>query len=200
VNTPALQADAASRRVVTPLESETDIDDSAPFRAPRRRAVQAFAWGVPLVVGGLLATYLATAEQRARSGPSLHSVQPGVTETRAATDSANVDKPVDAKDSLEGLPTGSANGPILGGAHADELAQAAGGTPPRAALSDAAGTSAERGLSAGAARSTSTSSASKKPTDSKSKSRTSTRPVAIPVKPAEILAVPQQQSDPDVGF
>jgi serine/threonine-protein kinase len=197
----AAQPDTSERRVVAPLDSDAEIDDSAPFRAPRRRAVQAFAWGVPLIVGGLLATYLATAEQRARSAPSLHSVQPGVTDTRAASDTANAEKATDAKDSLESLPMGSTNNAILGAATADELAQAASGTPPRAALGDAAGTSAERGLSASAARSTSSYS-SKKPTDSKSKSRTSTgtRPAAIPVKPAEILAVPQQQSDPDVGF
>jgi serine/threonine protein kinase len=193
----------AERRIVDPLDNDTSVDDDAAFRAPRRRAVQVLAWGVPLVVGGLLATYLATAEQRARSaGPSLHSVQPSAAETHAATDlrAAEAAEAKEAKDALDNLPSGSAGNPILGAA-ADELAQAAGNAPQRAAATDAAGAHAERGLSPSASRSGSLGSASKKPTDSKSKARSSsTRPTVAPVKPAEILAAPQPQSDPDVGF
>jgi hypothetical protein len=197
----ALSPAEPSRRVVATLEDDTvahsEADDRAPFRTPRRRTVQAFAWGVPLVVGGLLATYLATAEQRARSGegPRLHSVQPiHPPETGAA------DRTSGAKDSFDSLPSGSGGGAILGAASPEELAQAAGNAPPLAALKDAADTHAERerGLSSSAARSTSLSSTSKKPTDSKSKSRT--RAASSSVKPAEIVAVPQPQSDPDVGF
>jgi serine/threonine protein kinase len=206
LNTRPIVAAETERRVVAPLDNDTASDDAAAFRAPRRRAVQVLAWGVPIVVGGLLATYLATAEQRARSttGPSLHAVQPSATEAHAATDPAqDAADPKEAhvtKDALENLPTGSVGTPMLGAASADELAQAAGNAPPRAAANDAAGTHAERGLSPSAARSGSLGSASKKPTDSKSKARTSTRPTVAPVKPAEILAAPQPQSDPDVGF
>jgi len=209
LNTRPIVAAEAERRVVAALDNDTAADDSAAFRAPRRRAVQVLAWGVPLVVGGLLATYLATAEQRARltSGPSLHAVQPSATETRAATDPGQAAEAADAKeahdpnDALENLPTGSAGNPILGAASANELAQAAGNAPPRAAVNDAAGAHAERGLSPSASRSGSLGSTSKKPTtDSKSKARASTRSTVAPVKPAEILAAPQPQSDPDVGF
>lgn len=204
LSTSALTSTENERRVVTPLENDT-AEDAAPFRAPRRRAVQAFAWGVPIVVGGLLATYLATAEQRARSAsPSLHSVQPSTAETRAETDSAQADPIGEAKEALENLPTGSVGSPILGATATDELAQAAGNAPPRTAVSDAAGAHAERSLSSAASRSGSLSSASKKPSDSKSKTRSSsatvTRSTGAPVKPVEILATPQPQSDPDVGF
>lgn len=202
LNTRPVVAAEAERRVVEPLDNDTASDDAAAFRAPRRRAVQMLAWGVPIIVGGLLATYLATAEQRARSaaGPSLHAVQPSATETHAATDPAQAAEAADPKDALENLPTGNAGNPILGAASSDELAQAAGNAPPRAAANDAAGTHAERGLSPSASRSGSLGSTTKKPTDSKSKARTSTRPTVAPVKPAEILAAPQPQSDPDVGF
>ena len=209
LSTSALSSSESARRVVAPLDTadgDPTPEDSAPFRAPRRRAVQALAWGVPIIVGGLLATYLATAEQRARSGtgPSLHAVQPSVTETQAATDPLQLDKTSDSKDALDNLPAGNTGTPILGATSAEELAQAAGNAPPRAALSDAAGAHAEPRLSSSTSRSGSLSSASKKTSDSKSKARTSastsTRSIGTPVKPVEIMAAPQQQSDPDVGF
>lgn len=198
-STNAVAASESARRVVAALNDNTS-DDSTPFRAPRRRGVQALAWGVPLVVGGLLATYLATAEQRARSatGPRLHSAQPSVTETRGATDPAH--DSVDGKDALENLAPGHGS-PILGAAAVEELA-AAGSAPPRAALSDAAGAQAERSLTSSAARSGSVSSASKKTGDSKSKPRTSTstRSGSAQAKPAEDEIAPPRPSDPDVGF
>ena len=202
LNTSSVKAAESTRPAANPVEVDTERDDSAPFRRPRRRAVQALAWGAPLIVGGLLATYLATAEQRARSAssPSLHSVQPSPTENPAMVETT----PEGAlKDAIEGLPAGNTGNPILGSATAEELAQAAGNAPARvgATLTDAGGAHAERGLTSSGSRSGSVSSTSKRSSDSKSKTRTSARPAGSAAKPAEILAAPQQHpSDPDVGF
>jgi hypothetical protein len=186
--------------------ADTDTyNDGAPFRAPRRRAVQAFAWGVPIVLGGLLATYLATEEQRARSvnGPSLQSSNHAATDTASAPHDVRTapdvsSKPQEPNNSLDSLPTGNAGSAILGGVSTEELAQGPGAAPQRAAsVSDAAGANAERGSTP---RSPSVASSPKKPVDSKAKLRPITRPASLPLKPAEPSAAPQQPSDPDVGF
>ncbi|HET8939506.1 MAG TPA: hypothetical protein VFN67_38965, partial [Polyangiales bacterium] len=192
----------APRRIVAASSSE----DSAPFRKPRRRAVQAFAWGVPLIIGGVLATYLATAEQRARSaGPGPHSSGQSMTDVQAASDDGSdrgpAPRPLDVDNrgnKLDSLPSGS-DGTAAANT-AEELARAAGS----GAVLDESATQAERDRTAG--RPINLSSSAKKPatsthsSESKSKSRTSTRTSGAPIKPVEPAAVPARTADPDVGF
>ena len=181
-------------------------EDSTSFRAPRRRAVQAFAWGVPLIIGGVLATYLATAEQRARSaGPAPRSPSEHTTDVQAASDDGSdrgpAPKPHDLDNrgnKLDSLPSGS-DGTAVSNT-AEELAQAAGS----AAVLDEAASQAERDRGTG--RPINLSSSAKKAatsthsSESKTKSRANTRTSGAPIKPVEPAAVPARSSDPDVGF
>jgi serine/threonine-protein kinase len=196
------------RRVVAAISSN---EDSAPFRVPRRRAVQAFAWGVPLIIGGVLATYLATAEQRARSAGTSHSPGETASDVRAASDDGAdrgpAPKPRDVDNrgnKLDSLPSGSDGAAVAN--TAEELAQAAGSAAvlnQNEASTAAQQAERERATS----RPINLNSSAKKPTtsthssESKTKSRTtSTRTSGAPIKPVEPAAVPARSADPDVGF
>lgn len=200
-----LETPAAAAEPVAAIVAINSGDDIS-FRAPRRRAVQAFAWGVPLIIGGVLATYLATAEQHARSaGPAVHAPNEPTTDVRAASedgaDRGPAPKPHDVDNrgnKLDSLPSGSDGTAVAN--TAEELAQAAGS----AAVLDETTPQAERDRAT--SRPINLSSSAKKPatsthsSESKTKSRASTRTSGAPIKPVEPAAVPARSADPDVGF
>jgi hypothetical protein len=184
-----------------------DRDELDRLYVPRKRTGQALAWGVPIIVGGLLATYLATAEQRARSAtsPSVRSetatdVSPAVNADRTAQKADAPERPQADKSrhpTQDALPSsGSPETPqaatVNAAATTEELA-AAGAGPRATSLTDAAAAQAEHDAAHG--------SSVKKigSASSKAKARTSTRS-GTSVKAVEPASVARPQADPDVGF
>lgn len=219
---PARVADAAH---VADADRSDDVELSDPAmygRAPKSRALQLAAWGVPIVVGGLLATYLATAEQRARStGPSLYPlhVSDGPTEGAPALvrpeprheaehlgdDALELELDQELGDQAQGPQPKDGVSPAENtddkagqtAASAQELARAAAGD----GRSEDAPSTGQRAASASSPSSKHTSSSHSGGTTHTTRSKPrSARPSSVPAQEPEQAAALRQLSDPDVGF